>query len=114
MIDIQGKGSVMTQYSRYPYLSNLNQGSPNIFPTGTMRYNNDRIEVYDGHAWQGIRETIVVTLSDDTENVIRWAKTKMKQDMELEQLMMEYPNVKDLKEKLDILVALVREEKKNA
>ena len=64
-------------------------------------------------SWFSIRETVNIRLQDETELAIEWAKKKMQEEKELEKLMGEYPNVKDLKEKLDILIAIVREEKNN-
>jgi hypothetical protein len=40
-----------------------------------------------------------------------WAKKKMQEDQRIEELAKQYPAVKDAKEKLDIIVKLVQDEK---
>jgi hypothetical protein len=109
MIDINGLGSLLAECSG-PQIYIGNNSAP---LAGMVRYYNGQLEVFDGMIWHPIRKTIRVRLQDGAEESIAWARKKMQEEKELQQLIDEYPNVKDLKEKLDILVALVREEKKN-
>jgi Flp pilus assembly CpaF family ATPase len=56
---------------------------------------------------------ILSKLRNDPEltDIIVWAKKKMQSERKIEELAKQYPAVKDAKEKLDIIVKLVQDEK---
>ena len=85
--------------------------SANTF-IGQMRFISGKCEVYDGQGWQQISSHINVTLNSEVEDIIKWARQKKSEDDKLKILASKYPAVKDLKEKLDMVLALVQEEKK--
>lgn len=87
--------------------------SPGAQGAGQMRYNTNTgaIEVWDGVTWKVIDNNHVsVGLTGEAEALLDWARTKREQDLRFEALMELHPGIQDLKEKLDIMVALVAEE----
>ena len=94
--------------SSSPWLAN---NSANVF-IGQMRFISGKCEVYDGQGWQQISSHINVTLNSEVEDIINWARQKKAEEYRLKDLASKYPAVKDLKEKLDMVLALVQEEKK--
>lgn len=90
--------------SSYPYV-NMNNAS-----AGMVRYNgnNQNFEVYDGSGWMMLSGNYSsVELDDDTQSILAWAKARRAQEQQLEKLCQEHAGIRDLKEKLDIMVALV-------
>ena len=87
--------------------------SPGAQGAGQMRFNtnSNNIEVWDGVAWKEISNNYVsVGLTSEAELLLDWARDKRDEDLKLKALTESHPGVRDLKEKLDILVALVRQE----
>lgn len=98
-------------YNSYPY---VNMSNPSA---GMVRYsgNGQNLEVYDGSSWMIIQSTVpTINLDPMVVNVINWAQEKMKQEQRLQELAAKYPGVEDLQQKLDIMVALVQEQEKQA
>jgi hypothetical protein len=94
-----------------PYIPN-NIGAQGV---GNMRYNtqNQNLEVYDGATWQVLQPTYAtVGLSYEAESLLNWARDKRNEELEFKALIEKHPGVKDLKEKLDIMVALVTDQAK--
>ena len=80
-----------------------------------MRYNTqtNNLEVYDGVTWQVFQTTYAtVGLSYEAESLLNWARDKRNEELEFKALIEKHPGVKDLKEKLDIMVTLVTEQAK--
>jgi len=81
--------------------------------SGQVRWNGNskEFEVCDNSSGKWYRISPEIELGCDSElaDVVRWAKKKMEYERKLEQLMKEYPAVKDAKEKLDIILKLVEE-----
>ena len=95
-------GSPMT-----PYISPGAQGA------GQVRYNTNssNMEVWDGVSWKEINGNYVsIGLSSEAESLLDWARTKRDEDIKFKSLIESHPGIQDLKEKLDILVALVTKE----
>ena len=93
-----------------PYFSPGGQGA------GQLRFNTNSsvLEVWDGAAWRELSNNYVsVGLTSDAESLLDWARDHRAQILEQERLIQSHPGVKDLKEKLDMMIALVREEEKN-
>ena len=90
--------------------------SPGAQGAGQLRYNttNGHLEVWDGVTWREISSNYAsVGLTGEAEGLLDWVRGHRAQVMEQERLMQSHPAVKDLKEKLDMMVALVREEERN-
>jgi hypothetical protein len=97
-----GGGTPMT-----PYISPGAQGA------GQVRYNTNthHMEVWDGMSWKEISNNYVnVGLTSEAESLLDWARAKRDEDLKFKALMELHPSIQDLKEKLDIMVALVRKE----
>lgn len=68
---------VSTNSGYMPYIS------PNQPMSGMVRCNNNRLEVYDGSTWHTINGgTSHVSLSAEARDVLNWARTKMKEEMQ--------------------------------
>ena len=69
------------------------------------------MEVWDGVSWKEINGNYVsIGLSSEAESLLDWARTKRDEDIKFKSLIESHPGIQDLKEKLDILVALVTKE----
>ena len=104
-----------------PYLSVFNSpgASPYINPsqpmTGMVRYVSNRLEVYDGSSWLQIGGgSASVSLTGEAVEILDWAKKKIAEEKQLEALAVKHPGIKDLKEKLDLMVKLVGSENDRA
>lgn len=104
-----------------PYVSVQNSpgASPYVNPsqpmTGLVRYVGNRLEVYDGSSWQQIGGgSASVSLTGEAIEILDWAKKKKAEEKKLEELAEQHPGIKDLKEKLDLMVKLVGSENDRA
>jgi hypothetical protein len=89
---------------------------------GTMRYNRNHIEVFDGHVWVMMAsQTTTISFTPDIYNAVQWALKKQQEEQELELLANSNPVVKDLvvqmnaatldyKEKIRLVKTLIRQE----
>ena len=103
-----GRGVVVTNNtSSTPYYSMSSTYS------GTVRLNssNNSYEVFDGNNWLMLT-TVMPTIELDgaTRTAIDWCHKKMAEEARLDALAAKHPGIKDLKEKLDLMVKLVQEE----
>jgi hypothetical protein len=88
----------------------INMNAPSA---GIVRYNgnNRTLEVYDGCSWYDIDvHQVQLGLDTDTVEILNWARQKRAQEQKLEQLADQYPAVKSLKEKLDLICHIVESE----
>ena len=95
-------GSPMT-----PYISPGAQGA------GQVRYNTNssNMEVWDGISWKEISSNYAsIGLTGEAESLLDWARDHRAKVIAQEQLMQSHPGIRDLKEKLDIMVALATKE----
>ena len=91
--------------------------SPGAQGAGQMRFNtnSNNIEVWDGVTWKEISNNYAsVGLTSEAESLLDWAREKRNEDQKFKSLMQSHPGVRALKEKLDILVALVQQEQDSA
>ena len=91
----------------YPYVS------PGANGAGMVRYNSNmqQFEINDGNSWLTIAGVNpFIGLTPTAESAIDWAITKMAEEQRMSELAKKYPAVKDLQEKLDMVLALVKEE----
>lgn len=77
-----------------------------------VRYNSSmgRMEVYDGVVWLELGGGVEIGLTYQAEEVLHWARKKMEEEARIEQLAQKHEGIRDLKEKLDMMIALVRNE----
>ena len=102
-----GRYVQVTNNTSTPYFSPGTQGA------GQVRYNTNtsNMEAWDGVVWKDINGGYTsIGLSSEAETLLDWARTRRDQDLRLEALMELHPGIRDLKEKLDIMVALAAKE----
>lgn len=89
--------------------------------TGALRYNDrtNNIEVYDGYTWIQIIRDYNVQLSLEAEDILAWARSKMREEQELETLAEDNLTLRDLlkqqrniEEKIKVVKILIKEEDK--
>lgn len=96
--------------SHQPVYVNLQTGADGV---GMVRATKSGdLEVWTGWGWQVLSTVATVSLSPPVSEAIKWAQEKMKQEREIQQYAERYPAVKLAKEKLDVVLALVRDEEK--
>ena len=85
---------------------------PYITVSGVVRWNGpqQRLEVMDRDNWMPLDTGSSWTIAPDysLNNVINWANVKMAKEEQLQVLIDKHPGLKDLKEKFDIMLALVQ------
>ncbi len=102
--------------SPYLYVGGGNP-SPTYFnhsapSAGMMRYFNNNIEVYDGVAWTSVSNSYAtVGLTPDAVKILNWGRNKMAEEKHLKELADQHPGIKDLQEKLEIMIALVNQDR---
>lgn len=86
--------------------------SNNYVPqTGMVRWNGStqQFDVMDQQNWIPLYQTDVSIGPDyGLTNIMNWARIKMAEEDQLKVLMDKHPGLKDVKEKFDIMLALVR------
>jgi len=95
-------GSPMT-----PYFSPGAQGA------GQVRYNTNsgNMEAWDGVTWKEISSNYSsIGLTVEAESLLDWARVKRDEEIKFKFLTESHPGIRDLKEKLDIMTALVAKE----
>ena len=82
--------------------------------SGHVRWNgnNREFEVADPNgSWHRIDPTVELESTAQLAEVVEWARKKMEFEKKLEKLAKEYPAVKDAKEKLELIMKLVEDER---
>ena len=110
---------IKSLYSSGPFLwvTGGTPGTPYVNPTGgtgvgNMRYNpnSQNIEIYDGHNWTIMSShSANVGLDSEAVSLLEWAREKRNEEAKIKALADKHPGIKDLKEKLDIMMALVKD-----
>ena len=81
--------------------------------SGQVRWNGHikQLEVCDNQngMWYKIDNTVELKSDPEIGQILHWAKKKMEEDKQLDKLVNEYPAIKETKERLDILIKLVKE-----
>ncbi len=105
-IVVQGGNS--TQF----YLQPSQPGT--AIPAGQMRYNNNMIEVFDGSSWRVASNSYTnISLDVGLIEAIEWARKKMQEEKELEELAKQYPILEDAMRDLEVIKVLVRGKRNN-
>jgi hypothetical protein len=99
--------SITVNYST-PYLS-VAMSTP---AAGQVYYDTttSELKVFTGANWIPIGASLSVGLDNASEEALTWAKRKIAEEAQLEELMQQHPGLRDLKEKFDIMLALVKTE----
>ena len=106
--------SVQT-YANTPYINN------SVLSAGQVRFNptNRCMEVYDGVSWIMLASQAEVRLSPGAEEILRWGREKMEEELKLKAMASKNITVADAleqfkkaEEQLKVVVALCEEESK--
>jgi hypothetical protein len=98
---------VNSGYHNFPYIS------PGTVGAGHVRWNSNTndMEVNDGVTWRSLAaNNTSISLTNDAQDALTWAITKMKQDRDLNERMQRHPGLRDTWEKFKIMEALCQEE----
>lgn len=103
---VSNSGCLTVSYTSFPYVS------PGATGAGMVRYNGNlqQLEVNDGAVWLQLGQTSTIGLSHEAEQAVQWAQRQLKREQELAELAKQHPGIKDLQEKLEIMIALVKQE----
>ena len=76
--------------------------------SGKVRYNPQRhsMQTYNGIEWVDLGQSVSIGLSQEAEDVLTWAKSKMEQEAKLQESMARHPGLKDAYEKFEIMKML--------
>ena len=113
---ISGNSSYITvnnSYSNIPYVS-PNQSNPMM---GMIRVNGSNLEVFNGSTWVMITGSYpMIDVSEQTKEILRWAKSKMHMEREIMKLIETNPTVadayktyQDAADKLAVVMKLTQE-----
>ena len=83
---------------------------------GNVRYNttNQAFEVFDGTMWMQLSMAHAqIGLTQEAESILDWARHKRAEEERIMQLADEHPGIKDLQQKLEVMIALVSKERQN-
>ena len=96
----------MVSHTSFPYIS------PGAGGSGMVRYNSSlqQLEVNDGAVWLQLGQTSSIGLTQEAEQALQWAQQQLKREQELDALAKQHPGIKDLQQKLEIMIALVKQE----
>ena len=83
-----------------------------IFAAGGGRYNPsyNRLEVWDGNSWIGLA-THHVDLDPQIYEILDWARARMAEDRQLEELCRKHPGLQEAYDRFQIMRKLVKAEK---
>lgn len=87
---------------------------PGLQGIGNVRYNTtaQAFEVYDGTMWVQLSMAHAqIGLTAEAEGILDWARHKRAEEERIMRLADEHPGIRDLKEKLDVMIALVTKDK---
>ena len=111
--NISGGPGIVVQggHSNQIYLNSSPPGNP---ASGEIRYNNHMIEVYDGNTWRQMNQNYTnISLDVGMVEAIEWARKKMLEEKELEELAKQYPILEDAMRDLEVIKVLVRGKRNN-
>lgn len=106
--NISGGSGIVVQggHANQIYMMASAPGNP---ASGEIRYNNSMIEVFDGSTWRQMNQTYTnISLDPGAHEAIEWARKKMLEERELEELAKQYPILEDAMRDLEVIKVLVR------
>ena len=76
--------------------------------SGNVRYNphQQSMQTYNGAEWVNVSQAVAIGLSQEANDIMAWAKTKMYQDANLKDALERHPGLKDAYEKFEIMKML--------
>ena len=92
MINVACTSRYMNAYGGPTAYVNSNPNNP---VQGMLRYQNSRLEVFDGSGWIMMNMNVTVGLDAQGESAIAWALERMKQEQRWAELAKTHPAVKD-------------------
>jgi hypothetical protein len=92
MINVSCTSAYMNAYGAPTAYVNSNPNNP---VQGMLRYQNSRLEVFDGSGWIMMNMNVTVGLDAQGESAIAWALERMKQEQRWAELAKTHPAVKD-------------------
>ena len=107
---IMSYGKYITVTGGLPPTSNYVNNFSGAQGLGNVRFNtvSQSLEMWDGNTWMPLASSYAsVGLNTEAEELLDWAKRKRDQELHIEKLAEQHPGIRDLKEKLDIMLALV-------
>jgi hypothetical protein len=92
MINVSCTSAYMNAYGAPTAYVN---GNPNNPVQGMLRYQNSRLEVFDGSGWIMMNMNVTVGLDAQGESAITWALERMAQERKWAELARTHPAVAD-------------------
>jgi hypothetical protein len=92
MINVECTSAYMNAYGAPTAYVNSNSNNP---VQGMLRYQNSRLEVFDGHGWISMNISVTVGLDAQGESAITWALERMAQEKQWAELAKTHPAVAD-------------------
>jgi hypothetical protein len=78
----------------------------------TWNYFAEKIVIHNGENFQDVYpQTIHISLTDENSNALKWAKMKMQEEKELNELCAKHPGLKDAKDAFDTMYLLCKANK---
>jgi hypothetical protein len=87
--------------------------SPGAMGAGMVRYNSNMncMEVNDGNMWKQLGVNYAnVELTGEAQYILDWAKQKMAEEKQLDELCEKYPGLRKARDNYETFLALVRSE----
>jgi hypothetical protein len=107
--DIVSNGPFMNVMGGSSYTPFINMSNHSA---GMVRWNGNTnsLEIYDGSNWMILSNSVAsVGLTPEAVSLLEWAREKRNEEVKIKALADKHPGIKDLKEKLDIMLALVKD-----
>lgn len=92
MINVSCSSAYMNAYGAPTAYVNSNPNNP---VQGMLRYQNSRLEVFDGSGWIMMNMNVTVGLDAEGEEAITWARERMAQERRWVELARTHPAVAD-------------------
>ena len=92
MINVSCTSAYMNAYGAPTAYVNSNPNNP---VQGMLRYQNGRLEVFDGSGWIMMNMNVTVGLDAQGESAITWALERMAQEKQWAELAQSHPAVAD-------------------
>lgn len=102
----------MTSITAGPGLEVVPGYQPYISTTGIVRWNglSKRLEVMEQNGWTSLEVSPThISIDARVNNILNWASIKMAEEQRLQVLLDKHPGLKDLQEKFNLMLALVKE-----
>ena len=103
----------MTSIITAPGLVSISGSKPTIHDTGVVRWNGQtqQLEVMgSGSTWHVLYESsTTIDFDVDTKMLLGWVRQRIIEEAKLKEYCEKHPGLKDVKEKYDIMLALIHQ-----